>query len=144
LGGGLGGPGWGGLGFGGLGNGAFFWPSAGAPASVYPLNMPPVTLDSPPAGALPPSAPGLTPAQPSNDGTFPYDGGPNSLVPNLKETPPSSTTPRSAPLEGRAVSLPKAAPKWTYAAYGERARRTNTEPERTYLTRGEQKRTGSR
>jgi hypothetical protein len=136
---GLGGLGFGGLGWGGVGYGGFFGPCAGVSASVYTLNMPAAPLGSPPAGALPPSAPGAAPEQPGNDGTFPYNGGPGNPVPNPKDTPPSSTTPRSVPLEGRAVSLPKAAPKWTYPAYGERARRTTPESERTYLTRGEKK-----
>ncbi len=136
--------GWGGLGFGGLGYGGLFWPCSGVSASVYTLNMAAMPLDAPPAGPLPPSAPGLAPGQPGNDGTFPYDGGPSSPVPNPKEVAPSSTTPRSVPLEGRAVSLPKAAPKWSYPAYGERARRTTPEPERTYLTRGERKKAESR
>jgi hypothetical protein len=121
-----------------------FWPCSGVSASVYTLNMAAMPLDAPPAGALPPSVPGQAPVQPGNDGTFPYDGGPNSPVPNPKEAAPSSTTPRSVPLEGRAVSLPKAAPKWSYPAYGERARRTTPEPERTYLTRSERKKTESR
>jgi hypothetical protein len=126
-----------GLGWGGLGYGGLFWPwCAGASASVYTLNIPAGTLGSPMPGAVQPGAPNMPPAQPGNDGTFPYDGGPSSPAPNPKEAAPSSTTPRSVPLEGRAVSLPKAAPKWTYPAYGERARRTTPESERTYLTRG--------
>jgi hypothetical protein len=124
----------------GMGYGGLFWPwCAGASASVYTLNMPAGTFGSPLPGAAQPRSQDLMPGQPRNDGTFPYDGGPNKAVPNPKDTPPSSTTPRSVPLEGRAVSLPKAAPKWTYPAYGERARRTTPASERTYLTRGEQK-----
>jgi hypothetical protein len=134
----------GGLGFGGLGWGGLFGPCAGVSASVYTLNMPSIALGPPPAGALPPRDPGAAPKQPGNGGTFPYDGGPSNPVPNPKDTPPSSTTPRSVPLEGRAVSLPKAAPKWNYPAYGERARRTTPASERTYLTHGEQKKTDSR
>ena len=128
-----------GLGLGGLGYGGFFWPCAGMSASVYTLNSPAITLGSPLPAAAQPRTQDLAPRQPRNDGTFPYDGGPSSPVPNPKDTPPSSTTPRSVPLEGRAVSLPRAAPKWTYPAYGERARRTTPESERTYLTRGGQK-----
>lgn len=128
-----------GLGFGGFGYGTFFGPCAGLSAGVYSLNLPAIALDSPLAGALKPRTPNSAPRQPRDDGTFPYDGGPSNPVPKPKDTPPSSTTPRSAPLEGRAVSLPKAAPKWTYPAYGERARRTTPASQRTYLTRGEQK-----
>jgi hypothetical protein len=117
----------------GIGYGGLFGPwCAGASASVYTLNMPAVTLGSPLPGAAQPNAP----VQPRDGGTFPYDGGPSNPVPNPKDTPSSTTPPRSVPLEGRAVSLPRAAPKWTYPAYGERARRTS---ERTYLTRGGQK-----
>jgi hypothetical protein len=139
--------GYGGFGYGGfypgfgIGYSGFFWPCAGAAAGVYTLNMPVATLGTPLPAQL-----GVTesaPQQPS-DGTFPYDGGPTNPVPNLKDTPPSSTTPpRTVPLEGRSVSLPKATPKWTYPAYGETARRATPAPDRTYLTRGESKKTDS-
>ena len=99
-----------------------------------------VPLGSPQVGAPIPGATNLAPQQlPSNNGTFPYDGGPQQVVPNPTDTPPSSTTPRSVPLEGRSVSLPKATPKWSYPAYGETARRTTPASERTYLTRGNAK-----
>jgi hypothetical protein len=129
--------GYGGLGGYGLGYGGFF-PCAGTTAGVYTLSMPAATFGTP----LPALAP---PQMPSSNGTYPYDGGPANLVPNLKETPPSSTpSPRSVPLEGRSVSLPKATPKWSYPAYGETARRIAPASERTYLTRGEKKRSDSR
>jgi hypothetical protein len=127
--------GWGGFypGF-GLGYGGLFWPCAGVQANVYTLNGRP-----PMAGAALPGAPqtgNAAPApQPGNEGTFPYDGGPAKPTPTPKDTPPS-TTPRSVPLEGLSVSLPKAAPKWRYPAYGETARRTTSSSEPTYLTRG--------
>jgi hypothetical protein len=129
------------FGFGyGVGFGGLFWPwCAGASANVYNLNLPAVTLGSPLPGPLQPRTPGPTPRQLRDEDTFPYDGGPSNPAPNPKDQPPSSTTPPSVPLEGRAVSLPKAAPKWTYPAYGQRARRTTPASERTYLTRGEQK-----
>ncbi len=104
-----------------------------------------VPLGAPLAGAPLPGSAYPAPQQlPGNDGTFPYDGGPQQVVPNPRDTPPSSTTPRSVPLEGRSVSLPKAAPKWSYPAYGETARRTTPAPERTYLTRGDSKKSDSR
>lgn len=136
-----------GLGYGGfypgfgLGYGGFF-PCAGTSAAVYTLNIPAATLGTP-LPAQPPAT-DLVPQMPKSDGTFPYDGGPSNPVPNLKETPPSSTTPRSLPLEGRSVSLPKAAPKWSYPAYGETARRIAPASERTYLTRGEVKKASPR
>lgn len=138
---GFGGLGFGGLGGYGLGYGGFYpgfgigygglWgPCAGANASVYTLNMPMANFGTPLPGA---PAPQQAPA----DGTFPYDGGPSNPVPKAKDTPPTSNPPqRSVPLEGRSVSLPKAAPKWSFPAYGETARRTTPDSDRTYLTRG--------
>ena len=128
-----------GLGYGGyglgIGYGGYFGPCAGTTAGVYTLSIPAATLGTPPVTEL-------APRMPSSDGTFPYDGGPRNPVPNLKETPPSSITPRSVPLEGRSVSLPKATSKWSYPAYGETARRIAPTADRTYLTRGESKTTG--
>jgi hypothetical protein len=122
----------------GFGYGGLFGPwCAGGSASVYSLNIPMATLGTPLDGA-PPGGPDPAPKQrPSEEGTFPYDGGPANPVPNPKETTRPSTPPqRSVPLEGRAVSLPRSAAKWTYPAYGETARRAPVESERTYLTRG--------
>lgn len=163
---GLGGLGFGGLGFGGLGGygfgyryggfypgfgigyGGLFGPCAGAPAPAYTLTMPSATVGTPlPSAPQAPITTDVVPQQPlPADGTFPYDGGPVTPAPNLKDTPPSSTTPpnRTVPLEGRSVSLPKAAPKWNYPAYGETARRLAPASERTYLTRGESKKSGAR
>ncbi|MHB1425458.1 MAG: hypothetical protein ACYC3I_20000 [Gemmataceae bacterium] len=122
----------------GLGYSNFFWPCAGVAANVYTLNGTPAMDGAAMPGA--PQAGNVVPApQPGNDGTFPYDGGPAKPAPTPKDTPPSSTTPRSVPLEGLSVSLPKASPKWSYPAYGETARRTTGASERTYLTRGEDK-----
>lgn len=140
---GLGGFGFNRFGFGGFypgfgfGYGGLFGPwCSGVSANVYSLNAPSAAPNAPLPGAARTPAPNPAPRQPREDGTFPYDGGPNRAVPNPKDTPPSSTTPRSLPLEGRAVSLPTAAPKWTYPAYGERARRITPASDRTYLTRG--------
>jgi hypothetical protein len=66
-----------------------------------------------------------------DDATYPYDGGPANPVPGTKPMPraepqpaaPSAAPQRSVPMEGRAVSLPRSASKWTYPAYGEQARR---------------------
>ncbi len=127
--GGLGyGLGYGGLGY-GIGYGGFFGPCSGAAANVY-------TLDSPP--------PANGQQMPGADGTFPYDGGPQQVVPNPTDTPPAKAAPRSVPLEGRSVSLPKAKATWSYPAYGETARRTTPASERTYLARGEVKKRDSR
>jgi hypothetical protein len=141
-----------GLGYGGfypgygVGYGGFFGPCAGATANVYTLNIPMATLGTPLPGAAQPRATDLAPVQPPANGTFPYDGGPQNPVPNPKQTSRPSTTPqqRDVPLEGRSVSLPKAAPKWTYPAYGETARRTTPAADRTYLTRGDSKKPASR
>jgi hypothetical protein len=154
---GWGGLGWGGLGWGGLGWGGGwggfpiagwgggwggfpvagwgggFFPCAGTTANVYTLNMPMATLGTPLNAAPPPCYTNINPPQVPRDGTYPYDGGPKKAVPNPKEAPP-----RTAPLEGRTVSLPKAA-KWAYPAYGETARRTSSTRDGTMLTRGETK-----
>ena len=76
----------------------------------------------PSADTLPPQGPAVQPNQ-SNDGTFPYDGGPASPVPMPKTDPGPQGTPNKsfAPGEGRLVSLPlvPAKPKYTYPAYGD-------------------------
>ena len=149
---GFGGLGGYGLGYGGfypgfgLGYGGMFGPCAGTTANIYSLNMQANTPGTPLPGAPQPRAVDVAPQQaPANDGTFPYDGGPQNVVPNPQDTPPARTTPqRSVPLEGRAVSLPKSSPKWSYPAYGETARRIAPDSDRTYLTHGDSKKTDSR
>lgn len=137
--------GYGGLGYGyGLGYGGLFWPCAGIRAGVYTLNVPATTLGSAPVGSVPSGDGTVPPPMPNSEGTFPYDGGPQQVVPNPKDTPSSLPAPRSVPMEGRSVSLPRAKPKWTYPAYGEIARRTPAAPERTFLTRVESKKSNSR
>lgn len=163
--GGLGFGGLGGYGFGyryggfypgfGMGYGGFFGPCAGASASVYSLTMPSGVVGAPlsntplPSNPLPnaplPGAPqpravdAVAPQAPA-EGTFPYDGGPQNVVPAPQDTPPTRAAPqRTVPMEGRAVSLPKTSPKWSYPAYGQMARRTAPAADRTYLTRGDAK-----
>ena len=144
-----------GLGYGGfypgygLGYGSFFGPCAGTTAGAYTLNMPGNMLASPLPSDAQPALPRAgaadgAPQAPPNDGTFPYDGGPQNAAPAPSDTPPARTTPRSVPLEGRAVSLPKAAPKWSFPAYGETARRSVPASDRTYLTRGDSNKSGAR
>ncbi|HEY7314793.1 MAG TPA: hypothetical protein VH643_35925 [Gemmataceae bacterium] len=141
-GGGWGMPGWGGWGWGGWpigGWGGGFWPCAGTTANVYTLSMPMATLGTPMYGApLQPYIDVNPPQAPRDNGTYPYDGGPNKAVPNSNEKP------RTAPLEGRSVSLPKPAGKWTYPAYGETARRISSPHEQTVLTRRESKKPAAR
>jgi hypothetical protein len=132
-----------------FGYGSFFAPCAGTTAGVYTLNIPGSTLaSSQPSEAQPilprPRAADGAPQAPPSDGTFPYDGGPQNAAPLPSDTPPARTTPRSVPLEGRAVSLPKVSPKWSYPAYGETARRSVPTSDRTYLTRGDSNKTGAR
>lgn len=150
---GLGGYGLGGFGYGG-GFGGFypgigygFGPCAGTTANVYNLSMPVATLGTPLPGS--PASPYIDvnpPQAPPEVGTYPYDGGPRTPVPNPKETvKPSTGTPqRTVPLEGRSVSLPKPAAKWAFPAYGESARRTSSAPDQTVLTRGETKKAPAR
>ncbi len=109
--------------------------------SVTTLAMPgvsgpygPVLDESPAQPEAPPPAPA--------DATYPYDGGPTSPVPPPQPAPKADQAPAmptgpvpSVPLEGRAVSLPKAAGKWTYPAYGGQSRRTTADPDRTLLIR---------
>lgn len=136
--------GYGGFGY-GIGYGGLFGPCAGAGASVYTLNVPPVTVGSPLPGSAQPRSNSTPPRPlPSDDGTYPYDGGPQQAVPSPTDTPSSAPAPRSVPRDGRSVSLPRAKPKWSYPAYGEIARRTPAAPERTYLTRSESKKPNSR
>jgi hypothetical protein len=60
------------------------------------------------------------PPLPRADDNYPYDGGPRQPVPMPKADPaPIATPPVTAPLEGRAVSLPLKLPKLPYPAYGE-------------------------
>ncbi len=116
----------------GLGYGGFYGPCVGTTANIY-------TLSEPSAVVVQPQAPPL-PQPRREDSTYPYDGGPQNAVPAPQDTPPIRTAPqRTVPLEGRAVSLPKAAPKWSYPAYGETARRSVPASDRTYLTRGDGK-----
>ncbi len=116
----------------GFGYGGFYGPCVGSTANVYTLVEPSPVVVQPQIPALP---------QPRREeGTYPYDGGPQNAVPAPQDTPPIRTAPqRTVPLEGRAVSLPKAAPKWSYPAYGETARRSVPASDRTYLTRGDGK-----
>lgn len=151
-----------GLGYGGfypgfgIGYGGLFGPCAGTTASVYSLSIPVASLGtplqgtplpgSPLPGAVLPNNTEFAPVQPpAANGTFPYDGGPQNPVLTPTETSrPSVPRPqRDVPLEGRSVSLPKTAPKWTYPAYGETARRSTPAADRTYLTRSEPKKTSS-
>jgi hypothetical protein len=140
---GLGGLGYGGFGYGGfypgfgIGYGGMFGPCSGTTANVYNLSIPMATLGTPMNGAAqPPYIDPNPPQVPSQNGTYPYDGGPKVPVPNSKEaTPPTSAPQRTVPLEGRTVSLPKAAAKWAYPAYGETARRTSSSRDQTVLTR---------
>lgn len=58
-------------------------------------------------------------SSPAPAATYPYDGGPSNPVPlpgGGKKAVPQPTV----PLEGKAVSLPRSEPKYTYPAYGER------------------------
>lgn len=140
--------GWGGyrFGFGGMypgfgfGYGGLFGPCAGATAGSFTLNIPSANVGTPLPGA--PAAPPQAPAEE----TFPYDGGPANPVPQANDAPAPTSNPRqrSVPLEGRSVSLPRAAPKWGYPAYGETARRTTRVSDRTYLTRDDAKKSDAR
>jgi hypothetical protein len=116
----------------GFGYGGFYGPCAATSANIYTLSVPAAAAFAPQDTPLP---------QPrSDDGTYPYDGGPQQAVPAPRDTPPTRTEPqRTLPLEGRAVSLPKATKKWSYPAYGETARRTVPASDRPYLTRGDSK-----
>lgn len=127
-----------------FGWGGFFGPCAGTSAGVFTLKLPAAPRGTSPPALAQPRAVDPPPRKKPNGDTFPYDGGPTNPVPKPKDTPPSSTTPRSVPLEGLSVALPKAATKWTYPAYGETARRIAPPSARTYLTRGGSKKTGSR
>ncbi len=126
----------------GYGSYGFYAPCASVPsATVTTLVLPSVRY----SGGLAAEAAPATPAPPAPaDSTYPYDGGPTNPVPAPRTMPkadqpsasPSVAPAPSVPLEGRAVSLPKADSKWTYPAYGAKARRTESlDPYRTLLIR---------
>jgi hypothetical protein len=122
--------------------------------AVYTVETVPPTLSgsviAPPATSSPSAivprssetpAPTLPRAE-SLNGTFPYNGGPQTPVPmpRIEEGPPlddvapSSTTFEIRPAD-RLVSLPEVKPapakgKWTFPAYGEEAHRTTKTPTR--------------
>jgi len=78
---------------------------------------------SPVMPMAPADAPGPVPAPgPRDDGTYPYDGGPQSPVPMPGADPmPSRERPRPAPSPGgRIVSLPAPKTQFAYPAYGEK------------------------
>jgi hypothetical protein len=115
-----------------------FFGCSGVTGSIYTLASPANVAAGPVAGGLQPGYVDVNPprVQPQ-DGTYPYDGGPASPVPDPKAAPaPPATPQRTVPLEGRSVSLPKPASKWAYPAYGETARRTPRDGDRTLLTKG--------
>jgi hypothetical protein len=77
-------------------------------------------IDSSPILPAPPSEQLAPPRLLPNDGTFPYNGGPSQPVPLPRLEPAPMRVPvPTAPLEGRAVSLPGKAKRYTYAAYGD-------------------------
>ncbi len=60
---------------------------------------------------------------PSDNATYPYDGGPRVPLPmpRADPAPTPEVEPPSAPVDGHSVSLPlKVAGKLTYPAYGEK------------------------
>ncbi|HEY7422882.1 MAG TPA: hypothetical protein VH682_01355 [Gemmataceae bacterium] len=139
--------GWGGWGVGGwpIGGWGGFWPCAGTTANVYNLSIPMATLGTPLNGAPQMPYTNINPPQaPRRDGTYPYDGGPKNAVPNQETTPPAGAPQRTVPLEGRTVSLPKAAGKWAYPAYGETARRTSSSRDQSVLVRSGSKKSTDR
>ena len=93
-----------------------------------------------------PAAPGaeqLPPPVP-RDSTYPYDGGPANPVPMPRAEPGSTSAPRYfhiAPLEDLHVSLPNETKvekesvqgKFSYPAYGEQPRRTDSGQDRTII-----------
>jgi hypothetical protein len=126
--------------------------SSCTPGVVYSLSLAlpcvsgSVVLDpaeGPPPLSSPPAAQPQKPVPPmpkSDNGTYPYDGGPTSPapIPGAGTTPPSAPAPRVAPspavevpATGRLVSAQgsKSTGKWIYPAYGEQPRRvTSTTP----------------
>jgi len=151
-------PWYGGYGY-GLGYGGYYggyWPcatlSGGVGAVVSTLSVPADMADVPVQPAMPLDEPAPPPEQvevpqappaaaPGNP-TFPYDGGPQNLVPMPGREPAPTTRPpvavpqRSVPMEGRSVSLPVKL-KFTYAAYGEQSSPDGFASERTVLLKGQ-------
>ena len=97
----------------------YYWCPIGdsAPAMPYAASAQPIYTvlrsgDSAPPALLPYPKPYVDNAVPG--ATYPYDGGPQNPVPM-----PGAQPQRTVPLEGKAVSLPRSEPKYTYPAYGE-------------------------
>jgi hypothetical protein len=111
---------------------------AGAAAPAVSLAIRPVSIEVPLAQANPPATtlpaprriePQALPAEPQpvapaadDQRTFPYDGGPGNPVPQPRRDatpPPPQPQPGLVPTEGTPVSIPGAARKYAYPAYGE-------------------------
>jgi hypothetical protein len=73
-----------------------------------------------PAGAV-------APVQPDNNGTYFYDGGPSQPMPlpapDRGVAPTFEPKRPQVPLDGKLVSVPGKAPKYSYPAYGESVQR---------------------
>jgi hypothetical protein len=102
--------------------GVYYYPCVNGTSVTY-STLAPLGLGvqvSPGAGQpLVPDAP-----VPGEDGTYPYDGGPQNPLPAPRTMPRAdpTTAPPALPLEGRAVSLPRTTSKYSYPAYGEKPR----------------------
>jgi hypothetical protein len=66
--------------------------------------------------------------QKESDGTYFYDGGPRQPMPVPERRTPPTLEPKrpTVPLDGKLVSVPSKAPKYSYPAYGETVQRDPT------------------
>ncbi len=110
-----------------------------APRSLAAVAPRSLTLPPPPASDLPPPRPVPTPG--AQGGTFDYDGGPRFPVPLPSADPaPAGVPTRALPPDGRLISAPAKAPKYTYAAYGDETKRAPVKnDDRTLLIKNDKK-----
>jgi hypothetical protein len=74
-------------------------------------------------------------AEVEDRGTYPYNGGPSALVPEVETRPDTRPASGTAPADTHYVSQPAKRGKFVYPAYGEKPRRTVAEENGTLVTR---------
>ncbi len=126
---------------------AYYWPRAYyyapyyyyAPPVYYPCYRIGLPVTIAPSVEIQTPAPQPIPVGPSNDGTYPYDGGPRAPVPQPKDfdPAPSSSPKPTLPLDGKPVSLPVQS-KYTqfeYPAYGDDRTTAKKKDSRTVVSK---------
>ncbi len=86
----------------------------------------------------------VPPLPQEEEGTFPYNGGPANPVPMPRVDPLPQKAAPVDPTQGRVVSLPAPAPKYTYRAYGEKVTPTDSRTDRPVLVAADPAKTPKR